>query len=85
LQGVLTRNHQGDFELRYLEDAELDEFGGRVRLEPDSRIEHFQKGCVIQVEGELIPEHQDASSVDFDRPRRYRVRQAWLIESGHTP
>jgi hypothetical protein len=72
LQGILSKNRAGSAILRYCDELEQDPWGGQVRLVEDRRLNAFQDGDVIAVEGEFI---RDPNSPTL----RYRIRAVRLV------
>jgi hypothetical protein len=80
LQGVLDRHYQGHLDLRYCDHTVDDPHGGKVCLEGDPRLAQFKDGDVVGVEGELIPEPDQAGRTPWHRYPHYRVRDVWLVQ-----
>ena len=76
LHGELDRHYRGFLDLRYRPASEEDTFGGKVRLEDDTRLQEFRAGDIIAVEGEMI---RDADASIGQYPR-FRIRTVRLIE-----
>ena len=79
LQGVLDKHYRGHFDLRYCDATVEDEWGGKVHLEEDERLQQFQEGDVIYVEGELVRENGQVMRGHLNHYPRYRIRQVELI------
>jgi hypothetical protein len=77
LRGVLDVHHRGYLALRYCDASVEDRWGGKVRFEPDDRLNAFHDGDEIFVEGELIPEGNDTETkAGYPRYRITSVRLA---------
>lgn len=80
LQGTIERLAGGVIELRYHPANDGDVWGGRVRLEKDTRLEQIQAGDILLVEGELLLDHDPATPrLPLEAPA-YRVRVLWLVQ-----
>jgi hypothetical protein len=71
LEGTLEYTHSdsGRWKLRYAPLSEEDPFGGSVVLDPDPKLQSFQPGDLVRIEGELV---QLRSSVYVSGPL-YRI------------
>jgi hypothetical protein len=77
LRGVLDVHHRGYLALRYCDASVEDRWGGKVRFEPDERLNAFQDGDVLFVEGELVAEGDGAErKTGYPRYRITSVRLA---------
>jgi hypothetical protein len=77
LRGVLDVHHRGYLALRYCDASVEDRWGGKVRLEPDERLNAFHDGDVLFVEGELIAEgNSTETKAGYPRYRITSVRLA---------
>jgi len=77
LRGVLDVHYRGYIGLRYCDASVEDRWGGKVRLEPDERLDAFHDGDEIFIEGELISEADDAQTKSsYPRYRITLVRPA---------
>jgi hypothetical protein len=74
LQGVLARDAQGLWELRYGDPAVADDNDGVVSLEGDPRLGPFREGDLIRVEGEVLPDEEAESGGMGKWPPGYRIR-----------
>jgi hypothetical protein len=79
LQGILDKHYQGHWALRYCDHATEDEWGGKVRLEKDGRLDQFKDGDIILVEGEVIPDVR-GNRGNWHHYPEYRIRNIQLIE-----
>lgn len=79
LQGVLDRHYQGHLHLRFCEAAEDDDWGGKVCLEADARLEAYQSGDVIHVEGEVLRENGKVLYGRWNQYPRYRITAVRLV------
>lgn len=79
LMGVLSRHDQGHFDLRFRDASEEDPFGGKVSLAPDPRLEQFQDGDVVRVEGELATGATEPGK-SRSHYARYRIRDVKLLQ-----
>jgi hypothetical protein len=79
LQGVLERRSNGVLYLRYGDPSTEDLWGGKVGLEFDTRLSHLPDGQRVHVEGELIPETEEAPRTNWNSYPQYRVRSVGLI------
>jgi hypothetical protein len=79
LQGVLDKHYRGHFDLRYCDASVEDDWGGKVHLEEDERLQQFQDGDVIYVEGELVRENGQVQRGHLNHYPRYRIRQVELV------
>jgi hypothetical protein len=79
LQGVLDRHYRGHFDLRYCDASVEDDWGGKVHLEEDERLQQFQDGDVIYVEGDLVRENGQVQLGHQNHYPRYRIRQVELV------
>ncbi|MCS6851635.1 MAG: hypothetical protein NZ700_10765 [Gemmataceae bacterium] len=79
LQGELDRHYRGTYYLRFCDPTVAHPLGGKVTLEDDPRLKNFQDGDIIQVEGALLAEDQDASQGRRPYPR-YRIERIWLVQ-----
>ncbi len=77
LQGVLERTPDNRWLLRY-EPGSRDSSAGKVFVEGHERLDLFEAGDVIRVEGALV-EEQQAGSERLPHPR-YQVRHVELIQ-----
>jgi hypothetical protein len=79
LQGTVECVTGGVVELRYDSSSDGDAWGGRVRLERDTRLQQVQVGDVVMVEGELLLDHDPATPrLPLEAPA-YQVRVLWLV------
>jgi hypothetical protein len=79
LQGVLGKHYHGHWDLRYCDHTVEDNWGGKVRLGKDARLDQFKEGDVIRVEGEVVRDHQGHGWQHYPE---YRIRNIQLIEHG---
>jgi len=79
LQGVLDKHYRGHFNLRYCDATAEDDWGGKVHLEEDEKLQQFQDGDVVYVEGELVRENGQVLRGHLNQYPRYRIRYAELI------
>lgn len=79
LMGVLSRHDHGHFDLRFCDASEQDRLGGKVSLEPDPRLEQFQDGDVVRVEGELATGITEPGT-SRSHYARYRIRDVKLVQ-----
>jgi hypothetical protein len=79
LQGTVECLAGGVIELRYVPENDGDVWGGRVRLEKDTRLQQIQVGDVLLVEGELQLHHDPATARPALEAPAYRVRVLWLV------
>jgi hypothetical protein len=79
LQGVLDKHYRGHFDLRFCDAAAEDDWGGKVHLDEDERLQQFQDGDVIYVEGELVRENGQVMRGYLNHYPRYRIRQVELV------
>jgi hypothetical protein len=81
LIGTLQRVHvpRPGWKIRYARLDEKDKWGGSMVFAPDARLESFQDGDVLYVEGEII---SDRASLYLAGPR-YRVRNLRLFGDKH--
>jgi hypothetical protein len=80
LQGVLEKQPDGRFELRYAEATLEDRWGGKVRLEDDPRWSEFHDGDVVRVEGAAAPINPENGWSVWNQPRPYRARTIVLVQ-----
>jgi hypothetical protein len=80
LQGVLEKQTDGRFDLRYAEPTLQDRWGGKVRLEEDPRLAEFHDGDVVKVEGAPAPVNPANGWSVWNQPRAYRARTILLIQ-----
>jgi hypothetical protein len=80
LQGVLDRHYHGHLGLRYCDAATADPWGGKVCLDDDPRLNQFQEGDIIQVEGALVPEADPGRKGGWKHYPRFRVSEVWLVQ-----
>jgi hypothetical protein len=73
LIGTLEKHYEGHFALRYSPATAAEQWGGRVSLEPDPRLEQFQDGDQVRVEGLLLPCLRSAREESPDIAR-YRIQ-----------
>jgi hypothetical protein len=81
LQGVLDRHYRGQVGLRYCDHAEEDDWGGKVWLEPDPRLETLKEGDVVFIEGEIVAENGQPRRGAWNHYPCYRVRSVEQV--GH--
>jgi hypothetical protein len=79
LQGVLDKHYRGHFDLRYCDATVEDDWGGKVHLEEDERLQQFQEGDVVYVEGDLVREDGQVLRGHLNHYPRYRIRQVELV------
>jgi hypothetical protein len=79
LQGVLDKHYQGHWALRYCDHTMEDTWGGKVRLGKDARLDQFEEGDTVRVEGEIIPDSR-GNRGDWHHYPAYRIRSIQLIE-----
>lgn len=79
LQGVLEKHSQGHFELRFCDPTQEDQWGGKVQLKADPRLQDFQEGDVVYIEGILTDSGQ---TKEFQHPL-YQVNSIRLIRKGN--
>lgn len=72
LQGVVEKSFRGVYSLRYRDPSDEDQYGGKVRLEDDPRLNDYKHGDAIAVTGQLEP--QDTASDAWAYPR-FRVKE----------
>jgi hypothetical protein len=80
LQGVLDRHYRGHLGLRYCDHAEEDEWGGKVWLEPDPRLEQFKEGDIVFVKGEIAVEDGKPKRGAWNHYPCYRVRSVEPVQ-----
>jgi hypothetical protein len=79
LQGTVEFVTEGVIELRYDPSSDGDIWGGRVRLERDTRLTQIKSGDIVMVEGELLFDPDPATRrLPLGAPS-YRVRSLWLV------
>jgi hypothetical protein len=79
LQGVLDRRSNGAVYLRYCDPSTEDRWGGKVGLEFETRLSHLANGQRVYVEGEFVPETEDAPRTTWNPYPQYRIRNLRLI------
>jgi hypothetical protein len=79
LQGVLERRANGAVFLRYCDAGTEDRLGGKVGLEFDTGLAHLKDGQRLHVEGELLPETDDAPRTNWNPYPQYQVRSLRII------
>jgi hypothetical protein len=79
LQGVLDRHYQGHWALRFCDHTVEDDWGGKVRLAKDARLDQFKEGDVVRVEGEIIPDTR-GNRGDWHHYPAYQIRSIQLLE-----
>jgi hypothetical protein len=81
LQGVVDKHYQGQLYLRYCDHSVEDAWGGKVCLLDDPRLAQLKDGDVIQVEGEIIPDHDQASRGPWHHYPHYQIRDLKVVQS----
>ncbi len=80
IAGVLDRHSKGGYwTLRYADYSSDDEWGGKMRLLDDPRLEDFKDGDQVYVEGELLAPRAAASAESVSYPP-YRINAVRLVE-----
>jgi hypothetical protein len=82
LKGVLIRHPNGSVDLRYCDIAAEDRWGGKVCLEPDSRLNAVRDGQVIYVEGSLVPETDETPLTTWNSYPTYHIRVLRTVPDG---
>jgi hypothetical protein len=83
IQGVLDKHYRGHLFLRYCDPTIEDRWGGKVRLEPDSRLSEFKEGDVLWMEGTLTVDEHSANQSSWLQYPRYRIKTIRLIQSAN--
>jgi hypothetical protein len=83
LEGVLERRVSGGLYLRYCDPSTEDRWGGKVGLEFDTQLSHLPDGQRLHVEGEMIPETDDAPRTNWNPYPQYRVRSLRTIDDSN--
>jgi hypothetical protein len=80
LQGVVDKHYQGHLYLRYCDHSVEDTWGGKVCLPDDPRLAQLKDGDVIQVEGEIVPDHDQTSRGAWHHYPHYQIRDLKVIQ-----
>ena len=79
LQGVLEMTADRGRILHYCPASSTDAWGGRVRLEEDSRLNSSRNGDILLVEGAIVPATQQARATNSKPLPIYRIQAVWLV------
>jgi hypothetical protein len=80
IAGVLDRHTKGGYwTLRYADFGNDDEWGGKVRLLDDARLNEFSNGDVVFIEGDLLAP-RSAALIDGSSFPPFRINGVRLIE-----
>ncbi|MFN4258879.1 MAG: hypothetical protein ACK4RK_06245 [Gemmataceae bacterium] len=80
LQGVVDKHFDNHLYLRYCEAQIEEAMGGKVRLEDDPRLQEYQSGDVILVQGSIVPDSHLTRKGGWRHYPLYRVQHVWLVE-----
>jgi hypothetical protein len=82
IAGVLDRHTKGGYwTLRFADFGSDDEWGGKMRLLDDPRLNNFKDGDRVFIEGELLAPRA-AASVDGTSYPPYRINEVRMVEKG---
>ena len=80
IAGVLDRHVKGGYwTLRYADYSADDEWGGKMRLLDDPRLNDFKDGDQVYIEGELLAPHAAASAEGTSYPP-YRINKVRPVQ-----
>jgi hypothetical protein len=82
IAGVLDRHTKGGYwTLRFADYGADDEWGGKMRLLDDPRLNNFKDGDRVFIEGELLAPRAAASAEGTSYPP-YRINEVRVVEKG---
>jgi hypothetical protein len=82
IAGVLDRHTKGGYwTLRFADFGSDDEWGGKMRLLDDPRLNNFKDGDRVFIEGELLAPRAAASAEVTSYPP-YRINEVRMVEKG---